>query len=70
MVFSYRLGLTGFLTSEELRRAGYKANNGFHDQRMALKWIQKFIGGFGGDRNEVTVSIYMNFHEPSPTVCC
>jgi len=61
MVFSYRLGLTGFLTSEELRRAGYKANNGFHDQRMALKWIQKFIGGFGGDRDEVTVSLLHAF---------
>jgi carboxylesterase type B len=57
MILSYRLGVTGFLTSEELRRAGYKANNGFHDQRMALKWIQKFIGGFGGDGEEVTVSL-------------
>ncbi|KAF2791847.1 para-nitrobenzyl esterase [Melanomma pulvis-pyrius CBS 109.77] len=52
---NYRLGVAGFLTSEELRKAGYKANNGFHDQRMALKWIQKFIGGFGGDADEVTV---------------
>jgi carboxylesterase type B len=54
---SYRLGLTGFLTSKELRKAGYKANNGFHDQRMALKWIQKFISGFGGDGEEITVSL-------------
>ena len=51
---SYRLGVAGFLTSEELRNAGYKANNGFHDQRTALKWIKKHIGGFGGDPNEIT----------------
>ncbi|RYF39076.1 MAG: hypothetical protein EOO38_23825, partial [Cytophagaceae bacterium] len=52
--FSYRLGAAGFMTSEELRVAGYKANNGFHDQRTALKWIKKHISGFGGDPNEIT----------------
>ena len=52
---SYRLGVTGFLTSKELRDAGYKANNGFHDQKTALKFIKKFIGGFGGDPDEITV---------------
>lgn len=52
---SYRLGVTGFMTSKELRDAGYKANNGFHDQRAALQWIKKFIGGFGGDPDEITV---------------
>ena len=44
------------MTSKELRNAGYKANNGFHDQRIALRWIKQFIGGFGGDPNEITVS--------------
>ncbi|KAH7124141.1 carboxylesterase-like protein [Dendryphion nanum] len=52
---NYRLGVTGFMTSKELRAAGYKANNGFHDQRVALQWVKKFIGGFGGDPNEITV---------------
>ena len=51
---SYRLGLSCFLTSEELRVAGFKANNGFHDQRTALHWIKKHIGGFGGDPEEIT----------------
>lgn len=51
---SYRLGVTGFMTSQELRNAGYKANNGFHDQRTAMQWIKKFIGGFGGDPDEIT----------------
>ena len=51
---SYRLGVAGFLTSEELRKAGYKANNGFHDQRTAMHWIKKHIGGFGGSPDEIT----------------
>jgi carboxylesterase type B len=45
----------GFMTSQELRNAGYKANNGFHDQRAALKWIQRYISGFGGNPDEITV---------------
>ncbi|KAF1996665.1 alpha/beta-hydrolase [Amniculicola lignicola CBS 123094] len=55
ITINYRLGVAGFLTSEELRKAGYKANNGFHDQKVALKWVQKFIPGFGGDPDEITV---------------
>ncbi|KAI4685004.1 uncharacterized protein J4E88_004447 [Alternaria novae-zelandiae] len=55
ITINYRLGFTGFANSEELRKAGYKANNGFRDQRTALQWIRKFIGGFGGDADEITV---------------
>ncbi|PVI02247.1 carboxylesteras-like protein [Periconia macrospinosa] len=54
VTINYRLGIPGFLTSKELRDAGYKANNGFHDQRTAMKWIKKYIGGFGGDPEEIT----------------
>jgi hypothetical protein len=43
------------MTSKELRNAGYKANNGFHDQKTALAWVKKFIGGFGGNPEELTV---------------
>jgi carboxylesterase type B len=42
------------MTSEELRKAGYKANNGLRDQRTAMQWIRQFIGGFGGDPEEIT----------------
>lgn len=52
---SYRLGVLGFLTSEELREAGYKANNGIRDQRTALLWVKRNISGFGGDPDNVTV---------------
>ncbi|KAF5844230.1 hypothetical protein GGP41_002800 [Bipolaris sorokiniana] len=54
ITINYRLGVTGFMTSAELRKAGYKANNGLHDQRTALQWVKKFIGGFGGDPNQIT----------------
>ncbi|KAF2172475.1 hypothetical protein M409DRAFT_63148 [Zasmidium cellare ATCC 36951] len=51
----YRLSAPGFLTSKELREAGYKPNNGLGDQRTALQWIQKHISGFGGDPSNVTL---------------
>jgi carboxylesterase type B len=34
--------------------AGYRANNGLHDQRLGLKWIRKHIAGFNGDPERVT----------------
>ncbi|OJJ44966.1 hypothetical protein ASPZODRAFT_153290 [Penicilliopsis zonata CBS 506.65] len=52
---NYRVGVFGFLTSEELRNAGYKANNGLRDQIVALRWVQKHIRGFGGDPENVTL---------------
>ncbi|KAH8703171.1 carboxylesterase-like protein [Talaromyces proteolyticus] len=52
---NYRLGVPGFLTSEELQAAGYKPNNGIQDQRIALKWVKQYIQGFGGDANNVTL---------------
>ncbi|VUC36291.1 unnamed protein product [Clonostachys rosea] len=53
--FNYRLGIAGFLTSQELRSAGYKPNRGLLDQRAALKWVKRYISGFGGDPNKLTV---------------
>ena len=42
------------MTSKELRDAGYLANNGLHDQRVALEWIRQNIGDFGGNADELT----------------
>ncbi|KAL6703753.1 hypothetical protein ACN47E_009134 [Coniothyrium glycines] len=39
ITINYRLGVTGFMISKELRSQGYKANNGFHDRRTAMRWI-------------------------------
>jgi carboxylesterase type B len=44
------------LTSEELRQAGYRSNNGLRDQRVALEWVQKHIRDFGGDPDNVTAA--------------
>ncbi|KAK7522605.1 Alpha/Beta hydrolase protein [Phyllosticta citriasiana] len=52
---NYRVGLPGFLTSSELREHGYLPNNGIRDQTIALKWVKKHIGGFGGDADNVTL---------------
>jgi carboxylesterase type B len=55
-LYSYRLGAFGFLTSEELRNAGYKANNGFRDQKTAISWVGKHIQDFGGDPENITLA--------------
>lgn len=52
---SYRVGAPGFLHSTEMKEAGYLPNNGFRDQRTALLWLQKHIGGFGGDSDNITL---------------
>ncbi|EHY61023.1 hypothetical protein ABEF95_010221 [Exophiala dermatitidis] len=52
---NFRLGLPGLLTSEELRRKGYKPNNLLHDQRTAFQWVKQHIAGFGGDPDIITV---------------
>ncbi|KAF4967731.1 hypothetical protein FSARC_4792 [Fusarium sarcochroum] len=51
-----KLGAPGFMTSEELRQAGYKSNRGLNDQIVALKWVKRYIAGFGGDPSQVTVA--------------
>ena len=47
----YRLGALGYLHTSEPGNANLALN----DQRNALLWIQKFIGGFGGNAERVTV---------------
>ncbi|KAH8999622.1 carotenoid ester lipase precursor [Lactarius hatsudake] len=51
---NYRLSAFGFLASQEVKDAGV-GNLGLHDQRMALRWIQKYIHEFGGDSSKVTI---------------
>lgn len=52
--FNYRLSAFGFLCGSEALEAGI-ANNGFRDQRLALRWINENIGSFGGDPSKVTI---------------
>ena len=50
---NYRLGALGFFHSPEAPDL-MPPNNGLHDQLIAFKWIQRFIGGFGGDAANIT----------------
>ena len=50
---NYRLGGLGFFHSPEAEDL-MPANNGLHDQRIGFEWIRRFIGGFGGDVNNIT----------------
>jgi len=54
--FSYRLGVLGNLTSQELREAGYPGNNSLRDQKCAIQWIKSHMSSFGGDAENITVS--------------
>ncbi|KAH0832385.1 Alpha/Beta hydrolase protein [Lanmaoa asiatica] len=44
----------GFLASQEVKDAGV-GNLGLQDQRLALRWVQKYISAFGGDPTKVTM---------------
>jgi carboxylesterase type B len=50
----YRLGAFGFLASDEVHRRGV-VNAGLLDQEAALRWVQRYIHLFNGDRDQVTI---------------
>ncbi|KAI1844334.1 hypothetical protein JX265_010237 [Neoarthrinium moseri] len=52
--FNYRLSAFGFLGGKEALDAGV-TNIGFHDQRLALHWVNENIAAFGGSPNKVTI---------------
>ncbi|CAG2100640.1 unnamed protein product [Medioppia subpectinata] len=49
---NYRLGYFGFLYGN---REDAPGNVGFYDQLLALKWVNKNIHLFGGDKNRITI---------------
>jgi len=58
VTINYRLDVFGFLAHPELTKesgTNSSGNYGLLDQIAALKWVQKYIGAFGGDPTQVTV---------------
>ncbi|PNG27658.1 carboxylesterase [Methylocella silvestris] len=54
VTINYRLNLMGWLSHPALNK-GVFGNYGIMDQQLALKWVQRNIDRFGGDKNNVTV---------------
>ncbi|KAF9869968.1 hypothetical protein CkaCkLH20_12577 [Colletotrichum karsti] len=58
---NFRLGVFGFLASKEIREYNLDlgeqgvGNYGLWDQVEALRWVQRHIHAFGGDRKRVTL---------------
>ncbi|XP_026323536.1 esterase FE4-like [Hyposmocoma kahamanoa] len=55
VTFNYRLGVHGFLC---LGTEDVPGNAGMKDQVALLRWVQKNIGKFGGNPNDVTIAGY------------
>jgi para-nitrobenzyl esterase len=51
ITLNYRLGVFGFLASEDLRKEGngHAGNYGLMDMAAALRWVQANVAAFGGD---------------------
>lgn len=59
VTINYRVGVLGFMVHPELTQESpnhTSGNYGLLDQIAALKWVQRNIGQFGGDKSNVTVS--------------
>jgi carboxylesterase type B len=54
VAINYRLGALGFWHAQTTSLNLVPANNGLHDQILALQWVQRNIAGFGGDPGNVT----------------
>ncbi|KAK5271243.1 hypothetical protein LTR96_003067 [Exophiala xenobiotica] len=54
VAFNYRLGGFGFMTSPATQARGL-SNLGLKDQYLALQWVHKNIGSFGGNSSQVII---------------
>ncbi|XP_046453233.1 esterase E4-like isoform X4 [Daphnia pulex] len=52
VTFNYRLGLFGFLSTEDKEAPG---NYALMDQSLAIKWVKEHIANFGGNPDSITI---------------
>src|SRR4029077_2596718 len=56
VTINYRLGLLGFFAHPAIDAEGHlNGNYGLMDQQLALKWVKRDNGAFGGDPARVTI---------------
>jgi carboxylesterase type B len=56
VTLAYRLNLMGFLAHPALDNEGHAFGNyGILDQQSVLRWVERDIAKFGGDKDNVTV---------------
>lgn len=56
VTINYRLGMLGFMSHPAIDAEGHPFSNyGILDQQAALRWVQKNIRSFGGDKHNVTL---------------
>lgn len=56
VTLNYRVNIFGFLASKDLvDEDGLVGNYGIRDQLLALKWVNRNIAHFGGDKGNVTI---------------
>jgi para-nitrobenzyl esterase len=57
VTINYRLGLFGFLASDDLAKeaGGHAGNYGLMDMAAALRWVKANIAAFGGNPGNVTI---------------
>ncbi|HTQ26067.1 MAG TPA: carboxylesterase family protein [Candidatus Binataceae bacterium] len=76
VTINYRLGLLGFFAHPAIDAEGHlNGNYGLMDQQLALRWVQRNIGAFGGDASRVTIfgesaggqSVYAHLASPTAT---
>ena len=56
--FFFRVGPLGFLYQDNGKEDAALGNFGIWDQIESLKWVQKHITKFGGDKDQVKFSVF------------
>jgi len=54
VAYNYRLGMTGIANGPTLLHEGGISNTGLWDAQHAFQWVNKYIGAFGGDPEQIT----------------